>query len=74
MIEVDALVTHVVFPIRQRNNESVFFADFPPAVPTIDMVNTFGRRTADDACFKVIELQKEKSETRKVIRSAKKKK
>lgn len=27
-----------------------------------------------DACFKVIELQKEKSETRKVIRSAKKKK
>lgn len=26
-----------------------------------------------DACFKVIELQKEKSETRKVIRSAKKK-
>ena len=27
-----------------------------------------------DACFKVIELQKEKSETRKVVRSSRKKK
>ena len=54
VIEVDALVTHVVFPVRQRNDESVFFTDFPPAVPTIDMVDTFGRTSADDACFQVI--------------------
>jgi hypothetical protein len=54
VIKVDALVTHVVFHVRQRNDESVFFADFPPAVPTIDMVDTFGRTSADDACFQVI--------------------